>query len=151
MEHDREIGIQLRNINNIIRRLVDNQPINKVMNKMTGTNAWLIAFIGEQTDRGRDVFQRDIEEHFGITRSCVSKVISLMEQKGFIERKEVAYDARLKKLVLTEEAAKFAREMKKDAEEMEERLMAGFSDEERDCLTDYLARITANLENAIEK
>ena len=101
MDHEKKIGIQIRNTNNIIRRVVTNQPTSKLMDKLTGTNTWLLAYIGEQTDKGIDVFQRDIEENFGITRSCVSKVITLMEQKGFIERKEVEHDARLKKLVLT--------------------------------------------------
>lgn len=146
MEQDKRIGIQLRNTNNMIRRVIVNQPTNKVMDKLTGTNTWLIAFIAEQTDKGKDVFQRDIEETFGITRSCVSKVISLMEQKGFIERMEVEHDARLKKLVLTDEAAKYAADMKKDAMEMEKKITDGFSDKEKELLSQFLQRIMKNLE-----
>ena len=151
MEQEKRIGIQLRNTNNMIRRVITNQPTNKVMDKLTGTNTWLIAYIAEQTDKGKDVFQRDIEETFGITRSCVSKVISLMEQKGFIERMEVDYDARLKRLVLTEEAAKYAAYMKKDAMEMEKKITAGFSDEEKEKLSEFLERIMANLDNELGK
>ena len=151
MEQDKRIGIQIRNTNNMIRRVITNQPTNKVMDKLTGTNTWLIAYIAEQTDKGKDVFQRDIEETFGITRSCVSKVISLMEHKGFIERMEVDYDARLKRLVLTEEAAKYAAYMKKDAMEMEKKITAGFSDEEKEKLSEFLERIMANLDNELGK
>ncbi|MBQ2744294.1 MAG: MarR family transcriptional regulator [Lachnospiraceae bacterium] len=151
MEYDKRVGIQLRNIHNVVRRLVDNQPSNKVMNKLTGTNTWLIAYIAEQTDKGRDVFQKDIEETFGITRSCVSKVITLMEQKGFIERKEVEYDARLKKLVLTEEAAKYGAKMHDDAMEMEKKIMAGFTEEESHKLIEFLERIMFNLEKELDK
>ncbi|MBQ6813967.1 MAG: MarR family transcriptional regulator [Lachnospiraceae bacterium] len=146
MDHEKKIGIQIRNTNNIIRRVVTNQPTSKLMDKLTGTNTWLLAYIGEQTDKGIDVFQRDIEENFGITRSCVSKVITLMEQKGFIERKEVEHDARLKKLVLTEEAAKYAAKMREDSIEMEKKITAGFSDEEKDKLLEFLDRIVTNLE-----
>lgn len=151
MEQEKRIGIQIRNTNNMIRRFIINQPTNKVMDKLTGTNTWLIAYIAEQTDKKKDVFQKDIEETFGITRSCVSKVISLMEQKGFIERKEVNYDARLKKLVLTEEAAKYAVHMKNDALEMEKRLVMGFSEEEKQQLSVFLQRIMENLDNEIGK
>lgn len=151
MEQDKRIGIQIRNTNNMIRRFITNQPTNKVMYKLTGTNTWLIAYIAEQTDKGEDVFQKDIEETFGITRSCVSKVISLMEQKGFIERMEVAYDARLKKLVLTEEAAKYAVLMKNDALEMEKRLVMGFSEDEKRQLSEFLQRIMENLDNELGK
>ena len=121
------------------------------MNKLTGTNTWLIAYIAEQTDKGRDVFQKDIEETFGITRSCVSKVITLMEQKGFIERKEVEYDARLKKLVLTEEAAKYGAKMHDDAMEMEKKIMSGFTEEESHKLIEFLERIMFNLEKELDK
>ncbi len=151
MEQDKRIGIQIRNTNNMIRRFITNQPTSKVMDKMTGTNTWLIAYIAEQTDKGKDVFQRNIEETFGITRSCVSKVISLMEQKGFIERMEVDYDARLKKLVLTEEAAKYAADMKKDAVEMEKKIVTGFSDDEKAKLSEFLERIMANLESELSR
>lgn len=151
MEQDKRIGIQIRNTNNMIRRFITNQPTNKVMDKLTGTNTWLIAYIAEQTDKGKDVFQKDIEETFGITRSCVSKVISLMEQKGFIERMEVDYDARLKKLVLTEEAAKYAVLMKNDALEMEKRLVMGFSEDEKRQLSEFLQRIMENLDNELGK
>ncbi len=150
MEHDKRVGIQLRNANNMIKRVIINQPTCKVMDKLTGTNTWLIVYIAEQTEKGRDVFQRDIEENFGITRSCVSKVISLMEQKGFIERKEVDYDARLKKLILTKEAAKYAADMKKDAMLIEEMITAGFSCEEREQLSFFLDRIMTNLEDSLK-
>ena len=53
--------------------------------------------------REEQVFQRDIEREFSITRSTVTNILQLMERKGYIERRSVPQDARLKKLVLTEE------------------------------------------------
>ncbi len=49
----------------------------------------------------KDIFQRDIEETFNITRSSVTGLVKLMEKKGYISRQSVAGDARLKKLTLT--------------------------------------------------
>lgn len=148
---DKKVGIQLRTVNNAIKRVVINQPNSKLMDKVTGTNTWLLAYIAERTDKGQDVFQKDIEEAFGITRSCVSKVISLMEQKGLIERREVEHDARLKKLVMTEEAARYAEKMREDAIEIEKKVTAGFTDEEKDKLLEFLNRIMTNLEKDLEK
>ncbi|MDO4515821.1 MAG: MarR family transcriptional regulator [Bacillota bacterium] len=48
-----------------------------------------------------DIFQRDIEETFNITRSSVTGLVKLMEKKGYISRQSVEGDARLKKLTLT--------------------------------------------------
>ncbi len=151
MDNERRVGIQLRNVNNIIKRYITNQPTSQLMNKLTGTNTWLLAYVAEQADKGKDVFQKDIEETFCITRSCVSKVISLMEQKGFIRREAVESDARLKKLVLTEEAAKYAKKMKEDADMMERKLIEGFSEQEVELLCQYLERISQNIENADDK
>lgn len=151
MDNERRVGIQLRNVNNIIKRYITNQPTSQLMNKLTGTNTWLLAYVAEKTDKGKDVFQKDIEETFCITRSCVSKVISLMEQKGFIRREAVESDARLKKLVLTEEAAKYAKKMKEDADMMERKLIEGFSEQEVELLCQYLERISQNIENADDK
>lgn len=39
------------------------------------------------------MFQKDIEEAFNITRSSVTGVVKLMEQKGYIRRESVAGDA----------------------------------------------------------
>lgn len=46
--------------------------------------------------RPKDVYQKDIEEHFNITRSSVAGIVKLMEQKGYILRQSVQGDARLK-------------------------------------------------------
>lgn len=147
MESERRVGIQIKTVNNSIKRFISNRPTTKLIDKLTGTNTWLLAFIAEQNAKGKDVFQRDIEETFGITRSCVSKVISLMEKKGFIERKEVSYDARLKKIVMTKEAAKYAEKMREDAELIERRLTAGFSPEEKEKLSEFLERIMKNMDS----
>ena len=49
------------------------------------------------------MYQRDIEREFSITRSTVTNILQLMERKGYIERQSVPQDARLKRLILTEE------------------------------------------------
>ena len=41
------------------------------------------------------------------TRSTVTNILQLMERKGYIERRSVPQDARLKQLVLTEEGVRF--------------------------------------------
>ena len=150
METDKKVGIQIRTVNNGIKRFIVNRTTTKLIDKLTGTNTWLLAYISEQNGKGRDVFQKDIEENFGITRSCVSKVISLMEQKGFIVRESVAHDARLKKLVLTPEAAKYAEKMMEDSVAVEERIMEGFSDDEKEKLLEFLGRIMKNIEKDLD-
>ena len=47
-------------------------------------------------------FPKDIEKEFSINRSTTSEMLKLMCKNGMITREEVDYDARLKKIVLTE-------------------------------------------------
>ena len=47
------------------------------------------------------VFQRDIENVFGLSRSTATGILQLLEKNGIIRRESVASDARLKSLVPT--------------------------------------------------
>jgi len=145
METKSLLGIQIRIINNMILRIMDNSPVTKQVKNMTCTNALMIAYIAEKNDMGEDVMQKDIEEKFGITRSTVSKVINLMEDKGLVERHNVEHDARLKCLVLTDKAKQLASDMREDVFNMENKLTRGFSTEELEQLSVFFERMKKNL------
>lgn len=144
--YELNIGHQIRCLNNMIMRFVDNRSSKKYLDKVTGSNGWIIAYIDIHSDR--DIFQKDLEDSFNITKSTVSKVINLMEQKGLIKRESVNYDARLKKLVLTDKSRECSKLMRADAEDVENTLMAGFTDEEINQLFSYVERMKNNIKNA---
>ena len=135
------IGIELRYLNNLIRRYVDNKLHKKYIDSVTGTNGWIIGYIA---DHG-DVYQKDLETEFGITRSTASKVVSLMVQKGLIEHRSVPQDARLKKLVLTDKALELSKLMNQDHEAVEKTLKKGFTEEELVNLPSYIGRMKQNI------
>ncbi|MFW5669336.1 MAG: MarR family winged helix-turn-helix transcriptional regulator, partial [Acetivibrio ethanolgignens] len=110
--NEKRIGHMLRIIHNLKKRLVDNSPNKKQVDNVTGTNGWIIAYLTDHSSQ--DVYQKDLEREFGVTRSTASKVVNLMVQKGLVERQPVAHDARLKKLVLTEKAQSLSELVKKD-------------------------------------
>lgn len=139
----RFIGMELRSLNNIIMRFMENNTHKKYIDSITGTNGWIIGYIAHHGDR--DVFQKDLEQQFTITRSTASKVINLMVQKGLIERHPVSHDARLKKLVLTPKAQEFSKFMETDGKFMEQTLTKGFSQQEIDTLSGYIKRMKQNL------
>ncbi|PWG59306.1 MarR family winged helix-turn-helix transcriptional regulator [Bifidobacterium catulorum] len=112
----------------------------------TGGNAHIIMFLSRNRDR--DVYQHTIERKFCITRSTASRVLSLMEKKGLIVREPVAHDARLKKIVLTAKADSIVADLKANGEAMERRLVAGFSEHERNAVYDYVRRMRDNIAEA---
>ena len=135
-----ELRIISRNINNYFI----NYGNRKKVDKMTGSGGWIISYIAENYNR--DVFQRDLEKEFDITRSTASKNVDLLVENGFIEREPVDYDARLKKLVLTEKAKDVFKIMRNDRAGLETPMLKGFSDEEKKQLRVFLKRLSANLE-----
>lgn len=142
---DTHIGVKLRVLNNTLFRHIQNSETHKKIESITGTNSYIICYLSK--NRHRAVYQKDLEEAFGITRSTASKVITLMEKKGLVTRKEVSHDARLKQLVLTSTAEALDQEMRADAERTEALLTKGFTPEELDTLRCYLDRMAQNIKS----
>lgn len=112
----------------------------------TGGNAHIILFLVRNRDR--EIYQHTIEQHFGVTRSTVSRVLALMEKKGLITREPVAHDARLKKIVPTAKADAIVADLKANGERTERLLLSGFSDEEEAALREYVQRMRDNIARA---
>ncbi len=144
MSHNSKlISDEFRSLSRRIHRFIENSPNKKTIDSVTGTNGWIIAYLS--CNRDRDVFQKDIEKAFDVTRSTASKVIDLMEQKGLVERQRVEHDARLKKLTLTPKAEQLAALFEKDRLILEQTLTKGFTEEEKNTLSEYIIRMKNNL------
>lgn len=136
-------------LNNAVRRYIDRYTEGKkALDSLTCSNGWIIGYVCEMKEEGKDVYQRDLENNFGITRSTASKVLGLMEKKGLVERVSVSHDARLKKIIPTERSLEIGRIIKEDNEKMELLLRKGFSPKELEQLYGYLERIQTNIEAA---
>ena len=144
MEDNKSVGRHLRILSNLVRRHIDNSCNKKKVDDMTGTNGRIIGYIARNSDR--PVYQKDLEREFGITRSTASKVVILMEKKGFIYHESAEHDARLKQLRLTDRSREIVSLMQKDIHETEKKLTEGFSEEEVAQLCQYLDRMIANME-----
>lgn len=142
------VVLEFRSLNNMIRRFFEFSSHKKEIESVTGNNGWIIAFLADNADR--EIFQKDIEEHFTITRSTTSKVLSLMEQKGLIRRMAVSQDARLKKIELTDKAHDIRKIMLDDREKLENTLMKGFTEDEAELLVNYLKRMKENISNQVK-
>ena len=104
-ESPQVIPAQIRRVDNLIFRRINQFARANGVEQATPMHGWIIEYLYRH--RNTPVFQRDIEREFSITRSTVTNILQLMERKGYIERQSVPQDARLKKLVLTEEGVRF--------------------------------------------
>ncbi len=142
MKDKYDIGRQMGFIHHMIRRNLEKE-IPKDLMKISMANGYILFYLYDNRDR--DVFQRDFEENFGITRSTASKILSLMETKELVRRESVEGDARLKKITLTEKGEDLRRKMIALKNRVDAQLKSGFSQEEIQQLYGYLERIKNNL------
>lgn len=141
---DRRIGFELHRSSRIVKRYMDNDASKRYVEKMTGTHGRAIGYF--YNNRHRDVFQKDFEKEFNIRRSTASKILSLMESNDLITRESVDYDARLKKIVLTEKALELQSVVDNAFTRMETKIKEGITEEELDVFFRVLEKVNKNLE-----
>lgn len=134
------IGLYINIASHLIRRTADSFSAHY---GLTGIQSRILSYLAGVPDR--EIFQKDIEQHFGIRRSSVTSVISNLEQNGFLERRKVAGDARLKKLVLTENGLEVVQELTHSIDEFEQTLSDCFTGKEREEFLWMLKRIIQKL------
>ncbi|MPM49854.1 Transcriptional regulator SlyA [bioreactor metagenome] len=143
---ERHIGREIRGLSNLIKRRIDSQAAMLGIEDMTGVQGWLLHYLDKRTPQGQ-VFQRDIEEDFGIRRSTATVMLQQLERKGLVERLPVAGDARLKSIVLTEKASEFCRVLHQDRDKMEAIMRKDITPEELAAFFAVADKIRSNLEN----
>lgn len=143
------VGYRLRTLTNLIRRFFLGSSHHQSIRQVTGNNGWIIGFL---TDHAHEpIFQKDIENHFQLTRSAVSRVLDRMERQALIRREPVESDHRLKRIVLTEKSMEISSYMNQDREHLEAILLKGFTEEERAQLIHYLQRMQKNVTESVEQ
>ncbi len=149
MGSDREIGYEIRVLNNTIRNSINSMKLNKDIESnphTTRLHAWVIGFVFHSKN---PVYQKDIETEFQIKRSTASTLLASMEKNGLITRRSVDHDARLKQVILTDKARKMHETFLVTAKKVEENLARGLSDEELRNFFSTLDKISDNARSMI--
>ena len=138
------IPAQIRRVDNLIFRRINQFARANGVEQATPMHGWIIEYLYRH--RNTPVFQRDIEREFSITRSTVTNILQLMEKKGYIERRSVPRDARLKQLILTEQGVQFHEKTLLSFHQTEECVNALLSPEEQAELLRLLNKLRDGLQ-----
>lgn len=130
-----------------IKREITNLPSIANIDNISGVNSFIIVYIY----KNKDVYQKDIEREFGITRSTASNIISLMEKKNFVKRESNDTDGRLKKIVLTDSAINICENFLHDLDELNNDLCKDLTNEELNSLFSILSKVENNLKRRQER
>lgn len=142
--HKKQLGFEIHKTSRLIKRYADSDATKSYVDKMTGTHGWAVGYFYK--NRHRDVFQKDFEQEFNIRRSTASSILSLMEKNELIKRETVPYDARLKKITLTQKALDVQAVVNEAFSRFESTMKQNISDEELEIFFSVLNKINNNLE-----
>lgn len=147
MHSEMDLGFQINTLSHCIRRRMDGflAKVQTGGDGITGPQGRILGWIARHPDQ--DLFQRDLEREFHIRRSTATGLLQLLERDGLIIRRPVPYDARLKKLCLTERGEAVHAAVYSQIMEMENRLRQGLTDEEIHTFLQIIAKIRKNLED----
>ena len=148
MPHENDIGFQLHNLSNLLKRYFERSFASLHMDdNVSRNNLWILGYLAHNSHK--DIFQKDIENTFCVRRSTVSKVLRLMEEKGFIRRIDVDYDARLKKIVLTDSGKAVHDMMLHERNVAEQILRQSVTSEELEIFFNVMEKFKSNINHTL--
>lgn len=143
MNKEDTICFEFKKIDNLIMRNIKASLAMAGFDEVTVMHGWIMGFLYEHSDR--KIFQRDIENIFGIAKSTVTNVLKLMEQKGYLTRVTDKEDARLKQINLTPKGIEVHKETIKVIDRLHEEYEQGITKEERECFYRIVGKIKTNI------
>ena len=126
-------------LSNQLRRKLDMLSSRK---EFSGSQGRTLHFLLAQT---QDVFQKDIEEEYGIRPSTATELLKQMEKNGLVVREPVAYDNRLKKIVLNDKALIYRQQVIEDLTELEKKLVKDISEADLEIFFQVIEKMMDNL------
>lgn len=140
---DHLVGVQIKHLNHAFARRFFETARRQEVDEVSMMHGRILGLLYHR--QGEDVYQRDVEDAFHITRSTVTGIVKRMEEKGYILRQSVEGDARLKKLTLTPLGEALHHQCIRIINETEMQAVEGLSAEELETFCALARRICGNL------
>lgn len=111
--------------------------------ELTAAQGHIMGYI---THRQQPPCSRDIEEEFHLSHPTVSGLLSRLEKKGFIEFRTDARDRRCKRIYILQKGLELEETMRRTIQASEERMVQGFTEQEKEQFSALLTRAIANMD-----
>lgn len=141
---EKAVGVVVKILSNHIKRYIEELVS---ISGITGVQGRILHYMIAQP-MNEDIFQKDIEKEFHLRRSTATGILQLMEKNGIIKRTPVSYDARLKKIIVTDKALKIKNQVFEDMNNLEKTVTKGISENELALFFDVTEKMIKNLKNA---
>lgn len=136
-------------MNNIRARATENMANNflRVLDLTITQCTVLYRLIENKAYEREPLNQRDLESYMCMSNPAVAGVISRLEEKGLIQRIKDNGDKRYNYIIPTEKGMQLKDDIVAFIIESEEKLLHNFSEDEKNMLWQFIARMQNNLEN----
>lgn len=101
--------------------------------------------MGYLAHRAEPPCAKDVEEEFRLSHPTVSGILSRLEKKDFVEFRPDPVDRRCKRIYVKEKGWEHIGQIHRVIHENEERIVRGFSEEEKDQFAAFLERAIQNM------
>ena len=139
------LGFRIRSVWQQVKRLMNRHLTENDGYGLTGMQFAIVSYIAKESAT-RDVFQKDLEQKFDIRKSTVTGILNTMERDGLLLRETVPYDARLRKMILTDKALQAKKNSEQVIDTVENQLSKGLTEEEIATFLTILEKISKNAE-----
>lgn len=102
-------------------------------------------------NEGREIYQKELEEAFEISKATISGALLTMEKNYTIKRVSSKNDARQKKIVLPEESKEIYKEVKEIFRILNEELIKNISEEELENFLGTIEKMKKNIKTIKEE
>lgn len=137
-----ELSLELYALGNVMWRRLGEHMREAELSEVTPMHATIIGYLMEHGE----TYQRDLENEFQVNRSTITKIVQVMERKGYIRREAVACDKRLKQLVLTDVGRGLYDRLRQCGELTNQEMMEALSPEEGAAMIAFLRKMRQKLE-----
>ena len=139
------IGHEIKALDHLMQRKMIMIASKSGLDKVTVMHGWIIGYLSHNINT--DIYQKDIESEFAISRSTVTNILKLMEKKGYITRTSVESDARLKKISLTDKGKQIGAILQKAVDENEKVFDKLLDEDEKKSFLLLIKKLRYGLEN----
>ena len=146
MEHKEALGWEIKRMSNNISCFIGAELSKAGFDEIIVSHGWILGFLSHQQDKV--IYQKDIENRFGMPRSTVANVMKQFEQMGYITRQSDEKDTRLKRIIVTDTGKKVHEESMKSIFATNEKMEEGISDDERQTLHNIFDKISENMKRS---
>lgn len=140
MEKYMEIGFYIKQIHDRLEKQANNNMRQKDL-----TLSQVATLLRLQEAENGQLSMKELERYFGVAQSTVAGIVSRLEQKKFVEAHADANDRRVKLVRITTLGKECCDEASQQMKDTDQKLLQGFSEEERKEFCSLLIRASENL------